>query len=94
MTQTYRKSFGRNTVRVSSDPECRWGTDLTITRWSLKERLDNTLGHDPADLEPSFILACAENDLGFCYEVTDGQNICEFFASYAAARSFCFSQFC
>lgn len=94
MTQTYRKAFGRNTVRVSSNPECHWGTDFTITRWSLKERLAHTLGHDPMDLEPNFIIACAENDRGFCYEVTDGQNVCEFFPSYKDARSFAFSQFC
>jgi hypothetical protein len=94
MTQTYRKAFGRNTVRVSSDKECRFGTDYTIARWTLTERLNATLGNDPTDLDPAFITACAENGKGAVWEVTDNNNVTEFFATYKEARDFAFSQFC
>lgn len=93
MTQTYRKCFGRNVVRVSSDPKCRWGKDLVITKWTLKERLANLLGHDPADLEPNFIMACAENGKGYAYEVAC-KDTNEFFASFREAKSFALSQYC
>ena len=56
-------------MRVSSDPKCRWGKDLVITKWTLEGTLGQSFGHDPADLEPNFIMACAENGKGYAYEV-------------------------
>ena len=94
MTQTYRKALDRNTIRVSSDRDCRWGTDYTITKWTLAERIE-LFGGDPAELERDFIQACAANGKGVAYGVTDnlGQ-VNEFFGCFSDARSFVTSQFC